>query len=93
MAAYILLGKYTADGVKGISSERTKQGNELIEKIGGKIEQMYATIGEYDLVFFAQFPDNETAIKGSVELSKLTGINFLTLPAVPMVDFDKMVSK
>jgi len=93
MPAYILLGKYTAEGVKGISSERTQKGNELVEKLGGKVEQMYAVIGEYDLVFHVQFPDNQTAIQGSVELSQLTGIDFLTMPAVPVVEFDKLVSK
>jgi len=93
MPAYILLGKYSTEGVQGISSERTREGNQLIENLGGKVEQTYAVIGEYDLVMHVQFPDNETAIKGSVELSKLTGISFITMPAVPVVEFDKLVSK
>ncbi len=92
MPAYILLGKYTPEGVKGISADRTKEGNKLIEDLGGKIDKMYAVIGEYDLVFHVEFPNNETAIKGSVELSKLTGVNFLTMPAVSIVEFDKLVS-
>lgn len=93
MPGYILLGKYTPEGVKGISSERTKQANELIEKLGGKFDQMYATIGDYDLVFHVQFPDNATAIKGSYELNKLTGVDFLTMPAVSIVEFDKLIAK
>jgi uncharacterized protein with GYD domain len=54
---------------------------------------MSAVIGQYDLVFHVELPDNETAIKGSVELSKLTGVNILTMPAVSVVEFDKRVSK
>jgi uncharacterized protein with GYD domain len=93
MPAYILLGKYSAEGVKGISSARTQKGTKLIEKLGGKVNEMYATIGEFDLILHAEFPDNTTALKGSVELSKLTGISFVTMPAVPVVEFDKLVAK
>ncbi|MGE4358123.1 MAG: GYD domain-containing protein [Candidatus Omnitrophota bacterium] len=91
MAKFLMLGKYTLEGIKGISKERTNKGVELIEKAGGKVEKMYVLLGEYDLVFLVDFPDNASAIKTSVELTKLTGIGFTTCPAISVEEFDKLV--
>lgn len=92
MEVYFLLGKYSAEGAKGISADRTKRGSELIERLGGKVDTIYAVLGEYDLIMSARFPDNKTAMKASMELSKLSGVSFVTMPAIPIDDFDKMAS-
>ncbi|MCM8763573.1 MAG: GYD domain-containing protein [Candidatus Omnitrophica bacterium] len=91
MAKFLMLGKYTLEGIKGISKERTKKGAELIEKAGGKVEKMYVLLGNYDLAFLADFPDNTQALKASVGLTKLTGIGFTTCPALSVEEFDKLV--
>ncbi len=93
MGQYILLGKYSAEGIKNISAARTGEGTKLVEKLGGKVESIFAVIGEYDLVVRLQLPDNAAALKASMELSKLTGVSFVTLPAVPVDEFDALASK
>ena len=32
----------------------------MFERLGGKIESFYHSLGDYDLVGIAEFPDNET---------------------------------
>ncbi|MCM8765972.1 MAG: GYD domain-containing protein [Candidatus Omnitrophica bacterium] len=91
MAKFLMLGKYSLEGIKGISKERTKKVTEAIEKAGGKVERMYALLGNYDLAFLVDFPDNSSAIKASVSLSKLTGIGFTSYPALSVEEFDKLV--
>ncbi|MCM8786938.1 MAG: GYD domain-containing protein [Candidatus Omnitrophica bacterium] len=91
MAKFLMLGKYTLEGVKGISKERTKKVKGAIEKAGGKIESMYILLGAYDLAFLVDFPDNLSALKASVQLTKLTGIGFSSLPALDVDEFDKVV--
>lgn len=91
MAKYLMLGKYTLEGIKGISKERTKKVKEAIEKSGGKVEAMYALLGEYDLAFLVDFPDNSSVIKASVSLTKLTGIGFTSYPALSVEEFDKII--
>ncbi|MGB9714826.1 MAG: GYD domain-containing protein [Thermodesulfovibrionales bacterium] len=91
MIRFLMVGKYSMEGVKGITSKRTEDVISLIEKSGGKVISMYALIGIYDLAFIVDFPGISEVMKASVELTKLTGISFTTLPAVSVEEFDKLV--
>jgi uncharacterized protein with GYD domain len=92
MATFFMFGRYSQEAIKGISAERTKRVIEVIEKAGGKVNSMYALLGEYDLVFITDFPGTDAAMKASVALNKLTGISFSTSPAVTVEDFDKLTA-
>lgn len=92
MATFIMFGKYTSDALKGISAKRTDEGNDLIKKMGGKVNASYALLGENDLVLIVEFPNVEQAMKASIGLSKLTGILFSTSPAVTLEEFDKITT-
>ncbi len=65
MPIFMLFGKYTSQSLKGISSKRTEQAVNLIEKHDGKVISMYAVLGEHDLVFTLDFPDAEKAMAAS----------------------------
>ena len=93
MATFMMFGKYSFEGVKGISSKRTEQSVKLIEKYGGKVKAMYALLGEKDLVLVLTFPGIDQAMKASVALAKATGISFTTLPAVTIEEFDKWMAE
>ena len=93
MATFIMLGKYSSDAMKGASADRTKKATGAIEKLGGKVNSMYALLGGYDLVLTVDFPGIEEAMKASVSLGKLTGISFSSFPAVTVERFDKMLSE
>jgi len=93
MQTFILFGKYTTEGLKGMSPERTDAAVDAIEKCGGEIEAMYVTLGKHDLVFILAFPSLEDAMKCSVFLSRMTGIAFTTAPAVTVEKFDQMMAE
>ena len=93
MATFILLGKYSAPAIQGISAARTKKGKEIVKKCGGKVTAIYGLLGKYDLLFIADFPGIEQAMKASISLSKATGIAFITFPAIPVEKFDKLMGK
>ncbi len=90
MAKFVMLGKYSADALKGASAERTKKGVELIEKSGGKVVSILALLGCYDILLMVDFPGINEAMKASVALAKLTGIGFSTCAAMSVEDFDKL---
>jgi len=92
MATFFMFGKYTLEGIKGMSPARTKKIVNVIKKAGGEVRSMHALLGEKDLVFIVDFPGNEEAIKASVAITKLTGIAFTTSPAVTVEEFDRIVS-
>jgi len=93
MATFCMFGRYSSEALKGMSAKRTKESESLIKKFGGKVESMYALLGEKDLVFIVTFPGIEQAMKASVALSRMTGISFATLPAVTVEEFDKLMAE
>ena len=92
MATFLMFGKYSAEGVKGISSQRTKKAADLIKKRGGQIKAMYAMLGMADLLLIVDLPGVEAAIQASVALGQMTGISFCTAPAVTVEEFDQLMS-
>ncbi|MCM8781179.1 MAG: GYD domain-containing protein [Candidatus Omnitrophica bacterium] len=91
MAKFLMLGKYSAEAIKGISAERTKKAKQTIEKTGGKANAIYALLGAYDLAIIADFPNTSAAMKASIALTKLTGIGFTTSAAITVEEFDRML--
>jgi len=90
MGKFVMLGRYSSESIKGISADRTKKGVEAIEKAGGKVNSIFALLGDYDLLLVVDFPGINEAIKASVTLTKLTGISFNTSPAISVDEFDKI---
>ena len=93
MATYVVFGRYTAEGMKGMSAERTAKAASLAQKFGGEIKAMYALLGATDLVAIVEFPGTEQAMQASVAMTKLTNIQFTTAPAVSVEDFDRLMAE
>jgi len=91
MAKFLMLGRYSQEAIKGISQDRTKKGVEVIEKAGGKVNSIYALLGNYDLALVVDFPGVAEAMKASVALAKLTGIGFTTSAAISVEEFDTIM--
>ncbi len=92
MTPFFMFGKYSPEAMKKISAARTKNAQNLIKKMGGKVDAMYALLGEHDLVLIVDLPGVKEAMKASVALGKATGISFSTAPAIAVSEFDKLMS-
>lgn len=90
MAKYLMLGKYSLEGVKGIRAERTKKVVAAIKKAGGRVNSMYALLGSFDLAFVVDFPTVAAAMKASIAVTRLTGIGFTTSAAMSIEEFDRV---
>jgi uncharacterized protein with GYD domain len=93
MAKFFMFGKYSAESLKNASAKRTKKVRALVKKAGGKIESMYAFLGDRDLVIICEFPGVDEAVKASIELNMMTGISFSTVQVMAVEDFDKILDK
>jgi uncharacterized protein with GYD domain len=91
MAKFLMLGKYSQEAIQGISPERTKKVAALIEKSGGRINSMFVLLGAYDVAFVIDLPGIQEVMKTSIEIMKATGISFITLPAISVDEFDRMM--
>ncbi len=90
MAKYLMLGKYSVEAVKEIKAERTKKVAGIIKKNGGRVIDMYALIGPYDLALLVNMPSNAALMKAAIAITKLTGIGFFSSPAVTVEEFDRI---
>ena len=93
MATYFMFGTYTSDALSAISSHRTSEAVDIIKKFGGKVDAMYALLGEDDLIFIVDFPDTGAAMKASVAMNKHLDVAFSTTPAVTVDQFDKLMAE
>lgn len=92
METYFMLGKYTPESLKNVSEARTTKVLSQIKKLGGRVKDVYALLGPYDLVLIVDLPDLEAAMKASLILSRLTGIGFNSSPAIKVDEFDKLAT-
>jgi uncharacterized protein with GYD domain len=90
MATFVMLGRYSQEGLKNISAARTRRAEKLVKKCRGKICCVYGLLGAYDVIVVADFPGVKEAMKASIGLAKLTGIGFVTSPAVSVEELDQL---
>jgi uncharacterized protein with GYD domain len=87
---FFLFGKYAHGAVEKVSAGRTNAVRDAIESLGGHVKDVYALLGEYDVVIIAELPRMAEAMQASMALKKLTEISFFTVAAMPIDEFDKL---
>lgn len=62
MATYVILINWTDQGIAnaGNTLKRASEAAALIKQMGGKMTDVYWTIGPYDAVSIVEAPDDET---------------------------------
>ena len=86
MAYYVILSTLTDDGRKTIKEkpQRILEVNKELEKMGIKVKEQYAVLGQYDFVNIVEAPSNEAIMKMSVELGSRGSVHLITLAAIPV---------
>ena len=67
MPIYVSRGCYTADAVRGMMAapeDREPPIAKVFEKLGGKLLCYYVTLGEFDWLLIAEFPNEKLAAAG-----------------------------
>jgi uncharacterized protein with GYD domain len=63
MPKYLIQVAYSDDALADLVRQPEDRGaviSELVDRLGGKVEAFYHSLGQYDIVIIAEFPDNET---------------------------------
>src|ERR671912_719403 len=89
MPTYVTLMNWTDQEIRSAKDtvQRRDQANALAEKHGASIEQVYWTVGPYDLVTIVEAPDDESATAMLLELGTAGNLRTTTLRAY---DHDEM---
>jgi uncharacterized protein with GYD domain len=83
MPRYVTLYNWTDQGVKSAKEtvNRYQAAKQLVESKGGKIETILWTVGPYDLVTVANFPDDETGTAVALQLAATGNLRSITMRA------------
>jgi uncharacterized protein with GYD domain len=94
MEQYIILGKFTNEGVRKLDKfpNKDKTARNLIEKLGGKLQICY-TMGEYDFVAFVDMPDEKSMLKLLLRMGKVGDVRTNTLRAYSESEFHKLLEQ
>jgi uncharacterized protein with GYD domain len=95
LATYILLSTLTDEGRKTVKAKpsRIQEVNKEIEAMGAKVVGQWAVLGPYDFVNVVEAPNNETVARISVELGARGTIQIMTLPAIPVEEFQARLKR
>jgi len=93
MPTYVLLTTFTQQGIENVrdSPERTEHAKEMIESIGGTWKEFFVTMGQYDGVVIADFPDDATAAQAVLALAESGNVTKETLRAFSHEEFHDVV--
>jgi uncharacterized protein with GYD domain len=93
MANYILLMKYTDQGIKAIRNAplRIEAAIKGFEAMGGKVTGFYATMGEYDYVAIGEAPNDTVAMTLLLGLGLAGNVRTKTLKAFTREEFVEIV--
>ena len=83
MPTYVTLMNWTDQGIRTVRDtvDRSEQADALAEKHGARIEQVYWTVGPYDIVVIVQAPDDESVTAMLLELGSAGNLRTTTLRA------------
>ena len=94
MNTYVALVNYTERGITAIkdSPGRANHVGELLAAAGGRVVEVYLTMGEYDFVVIFEAPDDETMARVLLEAGRLGTVRTKTMRAFPKADFERIVA-
>ena len=95
MARFVRLVKFTPAGMMNIKElpVRFANGRQYLESLGGKIVEIYAVSGPYDLVAILEAPDEKAVMKHGLFVAQSGYVDIITMPATPIQDFMKTVAE
>jgi len=95
MPTYVSLIHWTDQGIKNYKDapRRTEDSAKLIESLGGRLREIFVTVGEYDIVAVTEFPDDETAAAALLRLGSVGNIRTNTMRAFTVDELGTIISR
>ena len=87
MPTYVTLFNYSAAGFKALSEERHQEQVRLIESQGGRVIGAYGLMGEWDVLFITEFPDEKSAMRTLLTICQSGMGTTQTMTALPLEEF------
>jgi uncharacterized protein with GYD domain len=94
MPSYVMLFHFTHEGLEHVkqSPDRVDKIKKVFRQSGGKVKDFYLMMGEYDSVFIAEAPDDETIARIALLIEAQGNVRSETHRAFSEAEFRKIVS-
>ena len=97
MAKYLLQASYSPEGLKGLMKDKASGRKAAVEKlfasVGGKVESMHYSFGDYDVVLIVDAPDNVSIAAAGLTASATGLVRTKTTPLLTVEEADKALQK
>lgn len=95
MNTYVSLINWTDQGIRNFrdTTKRAEDFSKLVQASGGSVRELLWTVGEYDLVVIADFPDDETGIAALLQVSSTGNVRTNTLRAFNADDMTGIIGR
>ncbi len=97
MPKYLLQASYTAEGTKGLAKEggtkRRAHIEDLVKRLGGKLEAFYYAFGEHDVFVIGELPDAESAAAVSLAVNGSGAVRLKTTVLLSPEEMDRASKK
>jgi uncharacterized protein with GYD domain len=95
MATYVSLLSWTEQGIGDFKStvDRAQAAKQVAESMGGSLKAIYWTVGPYDLVTVAEFPDDETGTAFLLALGSQGNIRSTTMRGFDEEEMASIIAK
>ncbi len=94
MTTYVALVNWTDQGARDVtaSPKRLDTARRELESMGGRFHSVYMTMGEYDLIFTYEAPDDAVAARFTLLLGRLGNVRTKTLKAFPEAAYREIIA-
>jgi uncharacterized protein with GYD domain len=95
MPTYVTLINWTDQGIRNVRDtlQRSQRAEEEAQKHGARIEQVYYTVGPYDLVVIVEAPDDESVSALFLELGSAGNVRTTTLRAYSREEMSGIIER
>jgi uncharacterized protein with GYD domain len=97
MPKYLLEASYTSEGLQGLIRDKATGRREAItralEATGGKVETLYFSFGEHDVVIVMEVNDNVSAAAIAIRVSASGLVRTKITPLLTIEEVDQSIQK
>lgn len=95
MAIYISLINWTDQGIRNFreTAQRAAAAKDLAARMGGQMKAIYWTLGGYDIVAIAEFPDDETGTAYQLTIGSQGNLRTTTMRAFGEDEIEAILGK
>jgi uncharacterized protein with GYD domain len=94
MPTYILLARFTQQGRERIKDgpARIEAARKTLESLGGKLQSIHLTLGQYDSVAVVDAPSDEALAKFSISVGAQGNVKLESLRAFDEKQYKNLIS-